>query len=186
MKFSELKGRAVIDLADAVKIGEVEDLIVEPDSHHIVSLKVKTGLFQASRLVPVAHVKNVGADAITISVDAGPATIPADTTIPPVSDSTGQPTAEQQSTSKGSSDNSQTAPVIEVTSILGNKVVTDAGTMVGELRDVMVDWVDLTITGYEVHDGGMFSKAQDFADTPDVHYGNKLITIPAQLLSHPN
>jgi hypothetical protein len=58
--------------------------------------------------------------------------------------------------------------------------------MVGELRDVMVDWVDLTITGYEVHDGSIFAKAQEFGDTPDVHYGDKLITIPAQLLSHPN
>ena len=186
MKFSELKGRAVINLEDASKIGEVEDLIVEPDGHHIVSLKVRTGLFHASRLVPVADVKNVGADAVTISVDAGPATIPTDTTIQPLSDNAGQAGVEQHSTSNGRSEKSQAGPVIEVSSILGNKVVTDAGTLVGTLRDVMVDWVDLTITGYEVHDGGMFSKAQDFGDTPDVHYGNKLITIPAQLLSHPN
>jgi hypothetical protein len=37
-----------------------------------------------------------------------------------------------------------------------------------------------------VHNGGMFAKAQEFGDTPEVHYGDKLITIPAQLLSHPN
>lgn len=186
MKFSELKGRAVVNFEDAAKIGEVEDLMVEPNSHHIVSLKVRTGLFHAAKLVPVADVKNVGADAVTISVDAGSATVPVDTTKPPVANNTGQPAVVQQSASKGSPENAQSAPAIEVTSILGNKVVTDAGTMLGELRDVMVDWVDLTITGYEVHDGSMFGKAQDFGDTPDVHYGNKLITIPAQLLSHPN
>ena len=73
MKFSELKGRAVVDLEDARKIGEVEDLIVEPDGHSIVSLKVKTGLFQAAKLVPVTDVKNVGADAVTISGSAGKA-----------------------------------------------------------------------------------------------------------------
>jgi sporulation protein YlmC with PRC-barrel domain len=74
---------------------------------------------------------------------------------------------------------------IEISSLLGNKVVTDAGTMVGDLSDVMVDWVDLTITGYEVHMGGVFTKAQEFVDTPGVRYGNKLVTLPAELLNHP-
>jgi hypothetical protein len=49
----------------------------------------------------------------------------------------------------------------------------------------MIDWVDLTITGYEVHIGGPFTKAQEFVDTPGVRYGNKLITLPAELLNHP-
>ena len=41
MKFSELKGRAVVNLEDAKKIGEVEDLMVEPDGHHIMSIRSK-------------------------------------------------------------------------------------------------------------------------------------------------
>ena len=44
MKFSELKGRAVVNLEDAKKIGTVEDLMVEPESHHIASVKVRTGM----------------------------------------------------------------------------------------------------------------------------------------------
>jgi uncharacterized protein YrrD len=176
MKFSELKGRAVINLQDASKIGEVEDLIVEVEGHHIVSVKVRTGQFHAARLIPVTDVKNVGADAVTISVGVDPAGMRTDSANPSALGDASQPGTQQQS---------QPAQVIEITSILGNKVVTDAGTMVGSLRDVMVDWVDLTITGYEVHDGALFAKAQEFGDTPDVHYGGKLITIPAQLLSHP-
>ena len=82
MKFSELKGRAVINLQDASKIGEVEDLIVEPDGHHIVSIKVRTGLFHPSKLVSVADVKNVGADAVTISVGTDPENVSADTANP--------------------------------------------------------------------------------------------------------
>src|SRR5512132_2953851 len=72
MKFSELKGRAVVNLEDARKIGTVEDLMVEPESHHIVSVKVRTGMFHAAQVIPVADVKNVGGDAVTISI--GPAT----------------------------------------------------------------------------------------------------------------
>lgn len=161
MKFSELKGRAVVNLEDAKKIGEVEDLMIEPDGHHIVSLKVKSGLFSSAKIVPVADVKSVGADAVTIVASAG-------TTDP-----------QTNMSSSGSRE------PLEVSSILGNKVVTDAGTLVGELRDVLFDWTALTITGYEVREGGLFAKAQEFAASPDIRYGNKIITIPAQLLNQP-
>jgi sporulation protein YlmC with PRC-barrel domain len=157
MKFSELKGRAVVRLEEAQRIGEVEDLMVEPVSRHIVSLKVRTGLFSAAELVPAAEVKNVGADAVTIAPTAEPA--------PP--SAAGAP------------------PLIALTTILGNKVVTDAGTLVGELQDVLLDWANLAITGYEVREGGVFAKTQEFAATPDLRFGEKIITIPAQLLSQP-
>ena len=171
MKFTELKGRAVVNLENAEKIGELADLLIEPGSHRILSLKVRTGLFRAAKTVLVSEVKNVGADAITVSAAS-------------LSDTTGNsyaPPTEQQGA--GASDGAQLP--VEITSILGNKVVTDAGTMVGELRDVMIDWANLAITGYEVHEGGLFTKSQEFAATPEVRYGNKIITIPAQLLSHP-
>jgi sporulation protein YlmC with PRC-barrel domain len=182
MKFSELKGRAVVNLEDARKIGEVEDLMVEPESHHIVSVKVRTGMFHAAQVISVVDVKNVGGDAVTISTGSATAESTAGQNM--VASQNGSAVGTTTATSSVGPTGAQ--PLIAITSILGNKVVTDAGTMLGELRDVMVDWVDLTITGYEVHGGGMFTKAQEFGDTPDVHYGNKLITIPAQLLSHPN
>jgi uncharacterized protein YrrD len=157
MKFSELKGRAVVSLDNAQKMGEVEDLMVEPVSRHIVSLKVRTGLFSAAQFVPAGEVKNVGVDAVTIAAHAGPAPQSAE----------GAP------------------PLVELTRILGNKVVTDAGTLVGELRDVLLDWANLTITGYEVSEGGLFAKVQEFTATPEVRFGDKIITMPAQLLSQP-
>jgi sporulation protein YlmC with PRC-barrel domain len=171
MKFSELKGRAVVNLGDAKKIGEVQDLMVDPASRRIVSLKVKTGLFSASKIVPATDVKNVGSDAVTISVNASPE-----------AGSSSEP--GQLSANGKHSDTSQ--PSVEVTGILGNKVVTDAGTFVGELNDILLDWSALSITGYEVREDGLFAKTQEFAATPEVSYGDRMITIPAQLLSHPN
>jgi uncharacterized protein YrrD len=157
MKFSELKGRAVVRLEEAQRIGEVEDLMIEPVSRHIVSLKVRTGLFSAAELVPAAEVKNVGADAVTIALPA-------------------EPTPQSAAGAP---------PLIALTTILGNKVVTDAGTLVGELQDVLLDWANLAITGYEVREGGVFAKTQEFAATPDLRFGEKIITMPAQLLSQP-
>ena len=184
MKFSELKGRAVVNLEDARKIGEVEDLMVDPNSHHIVSLKARTGLFHAAKMVPVTDVKNVGADAVTISEGAGLANAPVDGTNAIASGNV--PTSPMDGQIKSADSTESPQALIEISSLMGNKVVTDAGTMVGELSDVMVDWVDLTITGYEVHERGLFAKAQEFAATPEVRYGDKMITIPAQLLNRPN
>ena len=157
MKFSELKGRAVITLGDATKIGEVEDLMVETGSRHIVSLKVRTGHFSAAQFVPAGAVKNVGPDAVTVVANAG---------------------ALAQSGESG-------GPLVGLTSILGNKVVTDAGTLVGELHDVLLDWTNLTITGYQVRGGGLFAQTQEFTATPEVRFGDTIITIPAGLLSQP-
>ena len=207
MKFSELKGRAVVNLEDARKIGTIDDLMVDAESHHIVGIKVRTGIFHEPQIIPVADVKNVGGDAVTIST-GGMTNI----TNMPESTAQQQIAASQSSSIEGSATSPIVSPAaseiplaspappaspispvpvgsqvpIEITSLLGNKVVTDAGTMVGDLRDVMIDWVDLTITGYEVHMGGPFTKAQEFVDTPAVRYGNKLITLPAELLNHPN
>ena len=157
MKFSELKGRAVVSLDNATKIGEVDDLMIDPTSRHIVAVKVRTGFFSAAQFVPAAEVKNVGADAVTVAANVEPA--------PPA-------TAGGQ-------------PPVELTNIIGNQVVTDAGTLVGELRDVVLDWANLTITGYEVREGGLLGHAQEFTATPDVRFGDKIITMPAALLSQP-
>ncbi|MGI8586526.1 MAG: PRC-barrel domain-containing protein [Chloroflexia bacterium] len=157
MKFSELKGRAVVSLDDAKKIGDVEDIMVDPVGRHIVGLKVRTGVFSASEFVRAAEVKNIGADAVTVSANANSAPVPAESAESPIG----------------------------LTSILGNKVVTDTGTLVGELRDVLIDWTNLTITGYEAGESGLFAKVRAFTATPDVRFGDKIITLPAELLSQP-
>jgi uncharacterized protein YrrD len=130
---------------------------MEPVSRHIMSLKVRTGRFSASQLVPVDAVKNVGVDAVTIAAPAGAT----------------PPSVESE------------PPLVALSGILGNKVVTDAGTLVGELRDVLLDWANLTILGYEVREEGLFAKVQEFPATPEVRFGDKIITLPAQLLSQP-
>ena len=176
MKFSELKGRAVVNLDDSSKIGEVEDLMIEQVSRRIINLKVRTGMFSAAKLVPATDVKNVGADAVTISVGTGHAGQAGAATLP-------GSTSDQQD--NGNESSVGTASLVKLTGILGNKVVTDAGTFVGELHDILLDWSDLMITGYEVRESGLFAKTKEFAATPDVSFGDKMITIPAQLLNSP-
>src|SRR5438105_10507288 len=148
MKFSELKGRAVVNLEEARKIGEVDDLLFEPDGHRIVSLKVKTGLFGAGQVVSTDDVKNIGADAVTVSGGADLARVTPDTAVSgpdPGPSSPGLPPPEEQpanglgatglppvpDASPGS------RPSLAMTKILGHKVVTGAGTAGGGLDDAI-------------------------------------------------
>ncbi len=163
MKFSELKGRAVVNVEDAEKIGEVENLLLEPTTRRVVGWKVKTGgLFSTPINVTSPQIINIGPDAVTIKVAPKTATAKPD---------------------EAKDDANSAQEIVELTSILGNKVVTDAGVLVGEVRDVLLDPNSGAVTGYEVNEGGLFAKTREVAATEDVRYGEKLLTIPAPLPS---
>jgi sporulation protein YlmC with PRC-barrel domain len=169
MKFSELKGRAVVDVQSAHKIGEVEDLSIEPGSHKIASVKVKTGLFSPSQVVQIGDVKSIGQDAVTVSgVPTKQDQAAATATTAPGTEQTGAPVMPAH---------------VELSDLLDTKVVTDTGTLVGEVHDVMVDPEAMQVTGYEVKPGGLFARAHEISATPDVRYGKKLITVPAGLVN---
>ena len=156
MKFSELKGRAVVDIEDAKKIGEIDNLLLEPGTRQVSSLKVKTGgLFSTPLTIAISQLMNIGPDAVTVKSENAAKAKPS-------------PSAEEP---------------LELTSVLGHKVVTDAGTLIGEVHDVLLDPVSAAVTGYEVREGGIFAKSLEISATPEVRYGDKLITIPAPLPS---
>ncbi len=160
MKFSDLKGRSVVNLEGAKKVGEVEDLMINVDEHQVVSVKVKTGRFSASQVIFVSEVKNVGPDAVTVT--------PSDNSAPASQPDRNAPASLQE--------------LIGITDIIGNQVVTDTGALVGEVRDVMVDPATWAVAACEVREGGLFTKPQEFAVTPEVRFGKKIVTVPAQLL----
>lgn len=159
MKFSELKGRAVINLTDTKKIGTVDDLVVDFNTHQVVALKVKHGLFSSQLAVPVADVKNIGQDAVTVSIAS-------DEELANLKDVQGSGT-------------------LSVASILNNKVVTELGTLVGQVNDVVLDATGLAIGSYEVSAGGLFAKPQEFPAAPQIRYGPQLLTVPDELLTRP-
>ncbi len=156
MNFSELKGRAVVDTHDAKKIGEVDDLLIEPATHQTVGLVLKSGLFSHAQTVAIAHIQRIGPDAVMVSQVGS-----ASDTEPP------------------------THTASNLSDILNNKVVTDAGALVGSISDVLLDPNTLEITGYAFKADGMFAKSHEFPVSPAVRYGPKLVTVPEQLINRP-
>jgi len=63
-KWSELKGIAVVSLADGRKVGTCDDFYFEPDTQRVYTLRVKTGML-SHKFLPAANISAIGNDAIT-------------------------------------------------------------------------------------------------------------------------
>ncbi len=155
IKWSDLKGRAVVHITDAKRVGSVDDFALDPQTREIVGLKFKPGVFSAEQIVPVAAIQGIGADAVTLRLDAEADNAHAEELL-------------------------KKAPVL--TQVLNNGVVTEGGKLVGNISNVMLSLQPLEIVGYEVSEGGIFSKKHAFTVTPQVRYGDKLVIIPDSLL----
>ena len=155
LKWTELKGRAVVDIATAKRVGSVDDLVIDPQTRQIVGLSFKPGLFSADQTVPVSVIGNVGQDAVTLRLEG----LNADSPI-------------EQSLRK----------LPTLSAVINNGVVTEGGKYIGAISNIKLGTQPLAVVGYEISEGGLFSKKHAFDVTPQVHYGEKLVIIPDKLV----
>jgi uncharacterized protein YrrD len=67
MQASELKGRAVVVLSTAEKVGQVDDVLFDAQFRQILGLRIKKdGLFGKTEALPRESVSSIGADAVTV------------------------------------------------------------------------------------------------------------------------
>lgn len=158
IKWSDLKGRAVVDIISAKRVGSVEDLVLDQHTYQIVGLKFKSGLFSAAQAVPISAVKGIGEDALTLQLEDQ-----ADV----ASSVEPEPTSQKLPT---------------LSHVIGNGVVTEGGKYLGQISNVHLSLQPLAITGYEMSMGSIFSKTHTFEITSEVHYGEKLVIIPDSLV----
>ena len=110
-RYEFVKGLPVIAMAEGKQVGKVDDLVIDPDRKAVSWLRLHSGgLLGGERLwVSVAAVHGVGEDAVTINAEAD-AHAPADA-----------PEA--------------LALVKAKRGVIGNKVITENGERLGEVRD---------------------------------------------------
>src|SRR5258708_26245148 len=110
MNFSDLKGRAVIDITSAKTIGHLEDLVLDLEKRQITGFRVKeSGLFGHINTLPVAVLQGVGKDALTVQLVGEPAK---DTVL-------------------------EKEPVLS--SLLNRQVISQVGKMIGQISDIALD-----------------------------------------------
>jgi uncharacterized protein YrrD len=66
MHASALKNRAVLTLSDAEKVGQIDDVLFDPEFRRVLGFRVKKGMFGHSEALPRDRVQAVGTDALTV------------------------------------------------------------------------------------------------------------------------
>jgi uncharacterized protein YrrD len=164
IRATTLRGRSIVDLDSATKLGQLEELILDPEGQRVAGLVVTQGPAllgdRHERLLPASSVHAVGPDALTVRAGADTASDAALTGLP------------------------------RLTGITGHKAVTHGGRLLGVIDDILIDPQDGRIVGYALGAHGPAGRLEELfagkhtgegdyirADT-DVRVGQDLIVVP--------
>jgi len=129
IRATDLRDRPVVDLGTGAKIGSVDELVLDPAGRRIAGLIVTDGRGMlgrgARRTIPAAALHALGGDAVTVRVEAA-----TDAAIESVSE----------------------LPLLS--QVVGRKVLTQGGQLLGTVEDVLVEPPAGRIVGYALSGPG--------------------------------
>ena len=157
MKYSDLKGKPVVDVASADKLGSVSDLYINLQEQRVLALRVNvSGLFSGDRAVLWTDLQSVGENAVTVA------------------------NAEVLREAKD-------VPVLQGLGdsgdVLHDKVMTESGTEVGTTDDMEIDPKTGAIVSYVLRGGfleGLQHREQLVLASWVKTVGKKLIVVQDQ------
>lgn len=163
IKGSELNGRSVVDMDAAEKLGKVKEIIVQQDGERVAGFVV-------------SHSENIlgtGGTRRTIPASALNAIGPDAITV----------------RGGGVTELAELESLPRMSDVIGHKMVTQSGRLLGAIDDILIDPKDGTIVGFLVGED-MKSKLENMFNTErghtagyvradaDLHVGNDLIVVP--------
>ncbi|TAK32498.1 MAG: hypothetical protein EPO21_15105 [Chloroflexota bacterium] len=173
---TELRGRAVVSLQEAKKVGSVADVYFRPESGEIAGLSVSTGGLAAHlpggagdrKLVSESDVKAIGQDAVTI---------------------------RDQSVLSRPEQMAELRQLPSADRVIGLKVVTEGGKLVGKVADIFLDPTARRVVNYRVRSSsgsplqGFIGGSQQEMIIPfsgDIRIGDELMVVPDSAVSTPS
>src|SRR5688500_15592913 len=166
IRASELSGRPVVDIDAAEKPGRIDKIIVDPEARRVAAFLISHGgrlqKDKAPILLPAASVHAIGPDAMTVRHPAGV---------------------------EGAAAHFDHLP--RVSDIIGRKVVSRDGRLLGVVDDVLISGADGVIVGYQLGEssalgaffgGRKHSRAPYLRADVDLRTGRELIVAPDDAL----
>jgi uncharacterized protein YrrD len=123
VKASDLKGRAVVTLSDAIKVGRIDDVLFDPQYREVLGFRIKAGTFSRPEAVSRANVTGVGHAAVTVR---SPDVINVEDRL------------------------SALAGAVPLRRARGTKVVTEGGELLGTISEIELDDEARTVTAYRL------------------------------------
>lgn len=164
IKGSQLVGRAVIDMEAAERLGKIKEIIVQQDGERVAGFVVVhgetvVGTGGSRRLIAASALHAIGPDAVTVRGSGAKERLAQLENLPRMSD------------------------------VVGHKMITRSGRLLGVIDDMLIDGADGTIVGFVVGEG-VRGKIENFfnpqrsrthgyvrADA-DLQVGKELIVVP--------
>jgi len=112
MNASDLKGRAVVTLSDATKVGQVDETLFDAQYRTVLGFRVSSGVFHPNEAVLRSQVSAIGADAITLP---NPSALNHEDRFP------------------------ELQGAVPLSKVVGTKMVTPSGELVGTVSAVTLD-----------------------------------------------
>lgn len=120
MHITQLRGLRVISLSEALKMGKVDDALLDPTARWVAALRVRGGTVGSEHLVVREAVKRVGQHAVILGEAVG----------------------------MGSDRPPDFDRLIDLKTFIGLEVVTDEGVLLGRIHDAEIDPQTLNIIDY--------------------------------------
>jgi sporulation protein YlmC with PRC-barrel domain len=169
IRATELGGRAVVDMDAAEKVGKIEKVIIDPEARRVAGFTVSHGASLISGgtrvTLPASSVHAIGPDAVTVHGSVVANDLARLDALPRVSD------------------------------VVGRKVVSRDGRLLGTVEDVLINDEDGRILGYALNEHGGTGKLEELlgadkhghhsylrADA-DLRAGRDLIVAPEDAVS---
>lgn len=121
VSYATIKGLPIVDLANGSRVGEVDDLILSPTFRYLEAYTASGGTFRRDRTFP-ARGSVIGEHAITLP--------------------------------RGAMDDWDVRGIEHLpraSALLGMKLLTESGRIVGEIKEMRIDPTSGTVLAYEVH-----------------------------------
>ena len=155
IKASELKGRAVVSLTQAEKIGTVASVILDPAASRVAGLTVRTGILGGPKILRASDIRSLGIDAVTIH----------DSSL--LHDDTGEVPELKD------------LPTLD--DMIEMKIISESGQLLGTLGNVEIDPDQYQITRYELS-GTLWDQLKHsnrtFDAVPGLRFGKQLLVVP--------
>lgn len=157
-KGQDLIGKPIVTLTTGERVGSVQDLVFDPDTHRIRALLVdEGGLFRAARVVPFLAVSSFGEDAVIVE---DPASVVSAGDVERVGDILNDKKA-----------------------VIGTTLMTTDGKNLGRLADLYFNEQTGDVVGYDVT-GGLFadlSSGRSFVPAPtSLTLGHDVALVPPE------
>jgi uncharacterized protein YrrD len=153
MKLSELQGKLVVEVATARKAGNVEDALVSPSHDSVNALVVKVAQQGPSRILSTQSLGAIGPDAVT--VESAELLRPAEQ-VP------------------------ELAGLASLASVIGSRVLTSDGKVLGAISDVTFDPSSYSVLSYEYKPSGLKSRLKgrsSVAPGDIIRLGTGMVTV---------